>query len=172
MLWLQPRPLARWAAAAVIAAIALWVELGPEPVTQHPFAVVDIPRGEVLSAANTELRPVPVGLLDSPGPGAVAIRHIAAGAPLLPGDAGDPGRLIPRGWWVVSTEVPPGAARGDPVRIVLLDGGRVVDGVVASAESGDPFDTGIGAVAVPPDGAHEVARGAAEDRLVVLVGTG
>jgi hypothetical protein len=172
MLWLQPIPWARWATAAAIAAIALWVELAPAPMTQHPFALVDIPRGEVLSAANTELRPVPAGLLDSPGPGAVAIRDIAAGAPLLSGDAGNPGRIIPQGWWVVATEVPPGALRGDPVRIVLLDGGGVVDGVVASAETGDPFETGIGSVAVPPDGAHEVARGAAEGRLVVLVGTG
>ena len=172
MLWLQPIPWARWAAAVAIAAIALWVEVGPEPVTHHPFALVDITRGDVLGPANTELRPVPVGLLDAPGPGAVATRDIAAGAPLLPGDAADPGRLIPRGWWVVSTEVPQGAAKGDPVRIVLLDGGQVVDGVVASAESGDPFETGIGAVAVPPDNAQEVARGAAESRLVVLVGTG
>ena len=172
MLWLQPIPWARWASAVAIAAIALWVELGSEPVTRHPFALVDIPKGEVLSTANTELRPVPAGLLDSPGPGAIAIRDIAADAPLLPGDAGDPGRLIPRAWWVVSTEIPPGAARGDPVRIVILDGGGVIEGVVASAETGDPFETGIGAVAVPPDDAHEVARGAAEGRLVVLVGTG
>lgn len=172
MLWLQPIPWARWAVAIVIAAIALWVELGPEATEPHPFALVDIARGETLTSANTELRPVPAGLIEPPGSGTVAVRDITAGNPLVFGDTADPGQVVPMGWWVVATEVPPGATRGDPVRVVLLDGGGVVEGVVADTESDDPFQMGQGAVAVPPDGADSVARAVAGGRLVVLVGTG
>lgn len=172
MFWLQPIPWARWAAATAIAAIALWVELAPDPTVLHPFAVVDIARGDNLTSDNTELRPVPAGLLQPPEPGTVAARDLPAGTPLLSGDTSSPARIVPAGWWVVATEVPPGAMTGDPVRIVLLDGGDVVEGVVASAQSDDPFRIGQGAVAVPPDGAEAVARAAAGGRLVVLVGTG
>jgi len=58
------------------------------------------------------------------------------------------------------------------VRFVNLDDGTTVDGVVTSTETDDPFATGLGAVAVPPDLAAEVARATAEGRTVVLVGTG
>lgn len=172
MLWLQPVPWARWAAAAAIAAVALWLELGGAASGPHPFAVMDIRRGEALTAANTQLRQVPAGLLDPPGPGTVAAREIPAGAPILPGDATTPERIVPDGWWIVSAETPPGAMRGDPVRLVLLDGGGVIEGVVATSETGDPFAMGSGSVAVPPNGAESVARAAAAGTLVVLVGTG
>lgn len=172
MLWLQPIPWARWAAAAAIAAVALWVELAPDPTSQHPFAIVDIARGQALNAANTELRDVPAGLLESPGRGGYATRDIPAGSPLAPGDAGEPGRIVPDEWWIVACEVPPGAMVGDPVKIVLLDTAEAVQGVVTSAETDDPFVAGLGAVAVPPEAATDVAVAAAEGRMVVLVGTG
>jgi hypothetical protein len=172
MLWLQPIPWSRWAAAAVIAAIALWVEVGPEPTVSHPFAIADIGRGETLTPDRIEMRTVPAGLLEPPGPGTVAVRDIPSGAPLVRGDTGEEGRIVPAGWWVVATEVPPGATKGDPVRVVLLDEGGLVEGVVAGTESEDPFQIGRGAVAVPPGSAESVARAAAGGRLVVLVGTG
>jgi hypothetical protein len=172
MLWLQPIPWARWTAAAAIAAIALWVEMGGAGSVPHPFALVDISRGEPLTNANTEVRQVPAGLLEPPGPGTVAARDIAAGAPILLEDATYPDRIVPAGWWVIATEVPPGAMRGDPVRLVLLDDGGVVEGVVATTDDEDPFAISQGSVAVPQDGAEAVARAAAAGALVVLVGTG
>ncbi|MGH8945070.1 MAG: SAF domain-containing protein [Acidimicrobiia bacterium] len=172
MLWLQPIPWARWAAATAIAAVALWVEIGGGPSSPHPFALVDIGRGEALTSLNTELREVPTGLLEQPGPDGVAARPIPAGAPILPGDTTTADRIIPADWWVVATEIPPGAMRGDPVQIVLLEGGGTVQGVAATTGSEDPFQMGQGAVAVPPEAAESVARAAATGSLVVLVGTG
>lgn len=172
MLWLQPIPWARWAAATAIAAIALWVELAPSATTEHPFAIVDIAQGEDLTAANVELRAVPADLLPAVGTGSVAARDIPAGAALGPGDTARPDAIVPDEWWVVATELPPQAGRGDRVRIVLLDSGDMVDGVVASNQSTDPFSVGEGAVAIPPDLASEVARAVSEGRLVVLVETG
>lgn len=172
MLWLQPIPWARWAAATAIAAIALWVEVAPDPSTEHPFAIVDIAQGDDLTAANVELRRVPAGLLAPVGSGSVATRDIPAGSPLGPGDTASPNAIVPGGWWVVATDLPPQASRGDRVRIVLLDSGETVDGVVASTQSADPFSAGEGAVAIPPDLAPEVARAVSEGRMVVLVGTG
>jgi hypothetical protein len=172
MLWLQPIPWARWSAATAIAAIALWVELAPDPMTEHPFAIVDISQGEELTTANVELRKVPSGLLAPPGPGSVATRDMPAGTALGPGDISEPGEIVPPEWWVVATELPPDAHPGDRVRVVLLDDGTTVDGVVTSTETDDPFATGLGAIAVPPDLAAEVARATAEGRAVVLVGTG
>lgn len=172
MLWLQPIPWARWAAATVIAAVALWVELAPDPLTQHPFAIDDISRGEELTTANVELREVPSGLLAPPGPGSVATRDVPAGTALGPGDTSEPDEIVPPQWWVVAVELPPDAHRGDRVRVVLLDDGTTVDGVVTSTETEDPFATESGAVAVPPELAAGVARATAEGRTVVLVGTG
>jgi hypothetical protein len=172
MLWLQPIPWARWAAATAIAAIALWVELAPNPSAEHPFAVIDIAQGDDLTASNVELRQVPAGLLPAVGSGSVATRDIPAGTPLGPGDTAQPDAIVPAGWWVVATDLPPQSKRGDRVRIVLLDSGETVDGVVASTENGDPFAVGEGAVAIPPDLAPEVARAVSEGRMVVLVGTG
>ncbi|MBW3666898.1 MAG: SAF domain-containing protein [Actinobacteria bacterium] len=172
MLWLQPIPWARWLAATAIAAIALWVELAPDPATEHAFASVDIARGEALTAANIELREVPAGLLAPPGPGSVAGRDIPAGAPLGPGDTAHPETLVPEDWWVLATELPPGARQGDRVLIVLLDAGETVAGVVASTEADDPFAVGLGAIAVPPELAPEVAHATAAGRTVVLVGAG
>lgn len=171
MLWLQPIPWARWAAATAIAAIALWVEVAPDPSVEHPFAIVDIAQGDDLTAANVELRRVPAGLLVPVGSGSVATRDISAGSPLRPGDTASPNAIVPEGWWVVATDLPPQASRGDRVRIVILDSGDTVDGVVASTQSADHFSVSEGAVAVPPALAPEVARAVSEGRMVVLVGT-
>lgn len=172
MLWLQPPPWGRWAAAALILGFALWAELRPEPTVEHPFATETILPGEVLDELNTETRRLPAGLLDPPPPGSVALRQIAAGTPLVAGDASPEGRLVPPGWWIVAVQVPRHAAVGDRVQLVLVDSGQVVPGVVALAPSEDPFDPTPGGVAVEPGAATRVAMAASGDRLVVLVSSG
>ncbi len=172
MLWFQPPPWGRWAAALLIGAVALWAEFRPDPTVDHPFAVVPIAVGEPITEANTDLRRVPAGLLEPPPPGSVASRSIPPGAPVLASDVSEPGRVVPEGWWVVTVDLPLGVRTGDRVQVVLLDTGKVVPGVVASPVSEDPFAPTSGGVAVKPSVAAEVAMAAASARVAVLVSTG
>ncbi len=64
MVWLQTPPWGRWLLSALIAAVAIWVEMGPEPSVSHPFAVADIAAGSVVDASNTEERTLAAGLLE------------------------------------------------------------------------------------------------------------
>jgi hypothetical protein len=172
MLWLQTPPWGRWLVATLIAGVALWVELGPDPLLDHPFAVQTIKAGERVDESNTEMRQVPSGLLGPVPRHEVAARDIAEDAPILASDVAPPGSLVPLGWWSVSVEVPPGATRGETVRLVMLDTGMVVDGVVATPAAADALGSTGGAVAVHPDQAGEVAAAAVDGRVAVLISTG
>jgi hypothetical protein len=120
---------------------------------------------------NTEMRRVPSGLLEPIGTGDVALRDIAEGSPIIASDVGPPSSMVPAGWWMVALEVPAGASRGDIVRLVMLDSGTVVDGVVATSGSSDTFGSSGGAVAVHPDHAGEVAAASVNGRVSVLIST-
>ena len=172
MLWLQPLPWGKWALVIVIAAVAIYVEFRPEPTIESPFATATISPGEVIDESNTELRRVPVGLLDSGERGDIATRGILPGSAVMATDVGEQGRTVPPGWWVVGVTLPDGAAVGDDVRLVLLDAGEEVPGVVAHPGSDDPFAAADGGVAVPPERSSEVAIAAANGRLTVLLSTG
>jgi hypothetical protein len=156
----------------IVAVVALYIELRPESSVELPFAIVDIPAGDQIGADNTELREVPAGLLAGAALGDVALEAIAAGDPVLTSAVGAPGSVVPTGWWVVGVTLPVGAQAGDPVRLVLLDTGAEVEGVVAHPGSDDPFAAADGGVAVPPGQTAEVAVAAANARLAVLVGSG
>lgn len=172
MLWFEPFPLGRWSLAILIALAALFVEFRPDPTVEQPFAVVDIAPGDSIDSSNTELRTVPAGLLEGAVEGDVATREVLSGEPVLKSDVAEVGRAIPLGWWVVGVALPRGASPGDPVRLVLLDTGVEVEGVVAHQGSDDPFAAADGGVAVPPGRSSEVALAAANGRLAVLISTG
>ncbi|MEA1903971.1 MAG: hypothetical protein U9N56_10630 [Actinomycetota bacterium] len=172
MYWLQSPPWGRWFLAAALVVAALWSELRPESTTGHPFASTRILTGESIDAGNTEMRKIPVGLLESISVEGVAIREIAPGSPLLAADVVDRSNSIPTTWWIVEVEVPPHVRRGDDVKVVLLDTGEVIDGVLAFPASDDPFGTGNGGVALPPERASDVAVAAASSRVAVLVSAG
>jgi hypothetical protein len=172
MLWFQPVPWARWLLALLIAGVALYVEFRPDPTVDAPFATTAISRGEVIDNTNTEMRKVPAGLLDTAEPGAVATRAIPPGAPVMSGDAGERDESVPTGWWVVGITLPDGAEVGDEVRLVLLDSGLEVSGVVAHPGSDDPFAAADGGVAVPSESSADVAVASAGGRLAVLISTG
>lgn len=172
MIWLQQPPWAKWLAVGLVTAIAFWLEVRPDPMTEHPFAVTNIAVGETIGEHNTEMRRVPADLFELPALDSYALVDIPAGAPVLADQTG-PGRLVmPRGWWVVTIDVPAQASVGDPVRVVLLDEGRSVDGVVSAIGSSDGFTTSTGGVAIPPEAAPEVAMAAVEGRVAILVSTG
>jgi hypothetical protein len=73
---------------------------------------------------------------------------------------------------VVGVTLPDGARTGDAVRLVLLDTGTEVEGIVAHPGSDDPFAAADGGVAAPTGDSGEVAVAAANGRLAVLISTG
>lgn len=167
MFWLQRPPYGRWALALLIAAGALWVEFRPDPSVEAPYAVVDIAPGDLVTADNTEMRRVPEDLVPAAELDQLAVRSIPAGDPVLARDVAS--TVLPPGWWVVSVALPPTAEVGEEVRLVLLDTGDTVPGVVAHAGVDDPFAAADGGVAVPPEHAASVAMATASGRLAVLV---
>lgn len=172
MLWLQTPPWGRWLAAGLIVTLTLWIELRPDPLVDHPFAATSIAPGTMVDESNTESRRVPAGLFDPVDLGIAASRAVAAGAPILGADVDGDDSIVPAGWWIVSTEVPASAVVGDQVRLVLLESGMTVQGVVTAASVDDTFGSLSGGVAVPGDAAAEVATAAANGRLAVLVAAG
>lgn len=172
MLWFQPMPWGRWALVLLIAAVALYIEFKPDDTVEAPFAITTISPGDVIDQTNTEQKRVPVGLLESAEPGEVATRTILPGWPVMASQVGEHGETVPPGWWVVSVALPDGAQIGDDVRLVLLESGEEVTGVVAHQGSADPFAAADGGVAVPPDSSSGVAVAAANGSLAVLISTG
>ncbi len=172
MLWFEPFPWGRWILVGLLASFALYVEMRPEPSVELPFAAIDIAPGVVLDETNSEMKPVPAGLLEAAELGQVAAKPIPAGDPVLASAVGDAEPVVPPDWWVVAATLPIGAVPGDPVRLVLLDTGGQVDGVVAHPGSDDPFAAADGGVAVPPASAADVAVAAASGRLAVLLTSG
>jgi len=172
MFWLQSPPWGRWILAALIAVFALWMEMRPAATVDHPFVTQHIARGDTISPANTETRPVPLGLFDPIPKGATARSEIPVGAPVLIRDIGETSDGIPDGWWIVTLDVPPSARSGDRVRVVVVDSGQVIEGFVATVGNPDPFVMGGGSVAIPGEDAAAVAAASMNGRVVVLVSTG
>lgn len=169
---MQTPPWGRWSVAGLIVTAALWVEFRPDPLVDHPFAVAPIVVGEEVNETNTVYQRIPAEILEPVVLGQVAVRAVSPRSPVLADDLGVPESIVPEGWWVVSTDVPASASPGDVVRLILLDQGTVVDGVVAATSTEDPFASSSGAVAVPSESAAEVATAASDGRLAVLVSTG
>lgn len=172
MLWLEPLPWGRWLLVGLIAAAALYLEFRPDPTVELLFATRDIQPGETVDETNTETRPVPTGLFEGAGHGDVAGRPVSIGDPVLASGISATDQMVPTGWWVVAVTLPDGARAGDAVRLVLLDVGKEVEGVVAHPGSDDPFAAADGGVAVPAESSAEVALATANGRLAVLISTG
>jgi hypothetical protein len=171
MLWLQTPPWGRWLIASLLATLALWIELRPEPTVEHPFAIVEIVPGDDIGAGNTENRRVPRDLFQSVGSGVASVA-IKPGDPVLASDVVEKKSYVPTGWWIVAADVPIDTNPGDRVRVVLLATGEIVDGVITSAADDDPFSATSGAIAVEPGRSSEVAMAAADGEIAILVSTG
>ena len=169
MLWLTPFPWARWAATVLVVVGSLWLELRPSGTEPIPFAVAPITPGQLIDGSVVNYVEVPIGILEPADTGTVAMRTIEPGDPVLASSVGDENDPTPDDWWVVTVTLPTGSDPGDPVRLVLLDQGTEVEGVVTSTGDDDPFGSPEGAVAVPPEQSADVAAAAAAGRLVVLV---
>jgi hypothetical protein len=169
VIWLQSPPWARWAAALVIAGVAIWIEIRPEPTILHPFAIEDIDRGALVDEANTEMRPVPADMFSPVELGQATASSVRSGDPVLASGLDEEAQRVPDGWWSLEVALPSGAHRGDSARIVLLDSDTVAAGVVVEETGEDPLGSGLGLVAVDPDQAAEVARAVGEGRAVVMI---
>ena len=171
MFWLERPPWAKWLFVAAFSLFALWLEIKPEPMIEHPFATTDIEVGDPIGAHNTELRSLPEGLLEPLAPESHALGAIPSGSPVLAGLAGDRQSVLPSGWWIVTMDVPEQATVGERVKIVLLDEGELVDGVVSSSGFSDGLDFVMGGVAVAPESAQRVASAAIDGRVTLLLPT-
>lgn len=178
MYWFSSLPYLRYAVAAILVVAAVWVELRPRGMVEHPFAVVPIPAGAALERSMFEFRDIPAGVLEAAQIGGTTRHSIAAGNPLLPGDVDPAGVAVPRGWWTVEVALPLDTQPGDLIRLVVRPyepGGPslVVDGIAVGAPpaGADPFglEASVGRVALPEDTAAEVAVAAGDHRLTVLV---
>jgi hypothetical protein len=156
----------------MLAAFALWSELRPEPTIGHPFAIIDIEAGQSIDGSNTEIREIGSDLLDPIELGARATTFIRSGEPVLASDLDDSKTAVPTGWYRIEVALPHDAEAGDRARLVSLDTGAIVDGVVVSPSDTDPLGSNVGTVAVEPALAGELAVAAAQDRVVVMILTG
>ncbi len=172
MLWLQPLPWVRWLSVALIFVTAAWIEFRPDPTVSVPFATETIAPGEAVDQANSEFLDVPEGELVGASLGDVINRTVFAGEPILTTHVDTNFGVVPNGWWVVPVALPEGAQIGDPVRLVMLDSGTEVEGIVANPGSDDPFSSVEGGVALPPEGSTEAAIASASGRIAVLLSTG
>jgi hypothetical protein len=169
VIWLQTPPWGRWAIAALIAVISLWIEFRPDTLGPHPFAIGEIPAGTTVDETNTEMRLVPVGTFTAVELGEVSRLAIQAGDPVLASQLGEEGEVAPEGWWSLEMPLPLGSRPGDAARIVLLDSDVVAEAVVIEDPDQDPLGSGTGLVAVESERAADVARAAGEGRAVVMI---
>jgi hypothetical protein len=139
-------------------------------MVDHPFATRQIEVGETIDDHNSDMRPVPKGLLGPPGNG-VAVRNIAPGSPILVEDLGEAGHALPENWWVVESPIPAHGQPGDDIMVVMVETGEVIHGVIAHPASNDTFGMTTGGVAVPPDRAGDIAVAAATGQITVLIST-
>jgi hypothetical protein len=171
--WFVSPPYARYAAAALIVLVALWMDLRPAPVDLRLVARQDISAGTELDRSQFESSPMPAGMFTAVEPTGVAAIGISKGDLLLSSHVA--AVAPPDGWWVVLLPVPPGVRPGTDLRVVLLTADptkepEAVPGLVivppdrASSGFGDPE----GSVAIPEDAVERVAAAVSAGRVIVL----
>ncbi len=173
MYWFVRPPYARYAAAALVVMVALWMDLRPAPSESRLVARQDIPAGTALELSQFEATPLPAGMFPLVTPSGVAAVGIAKGDLLLTSHVA--AVAPPDGWWVVRLPVPPGVRPGTELKVVLLTPDptkqpEAVPGLVivppdrSSAGFGDPE----GSVAIPEGAVERVAAAVAAGRVIVL----
>ena len=91
--------------------------------------------------------------------------------PADPAVAAEPAAAAPPGWWSFPVDLSSGTDTGDRVLVLIVDTGEAVEGEVTRGPDDDPFGSGRGLVAVPPERAAEAAAAAATGGVVILVAT-
>lgn len=175
MLWLSRPPYLRWAAITLIVGVSLWVDFGPKPGVDHPYAARDLDPGEEIDQEDVDWRRIPTGILPPVSLPAITGGPVGAGEPLRPSDLSEGGAPTPEGWWAVEVEVPLGTPAGSEVRLTLTDVvtgiTSVVPGIVTQVvEPESAFvDGSVALVAVPEEHVGGVASARLEGRLGVAI---
>lgn len=173
MLWLARPPYLRWAAAALLVALAAWSELSPPPTTTLTFLATDVAAGTEIEESHILRRRVPTSDIATVEPNGVAALDLKAGDPLLATMITDV--AVPPGWNVIQAPVPDGAGPGAVATgVILTDGSAPIEfpALVVSSSGSDPFGAATGRLAVSPEWTAAAAAAAAEARLVIGVRTG
>lgn len=169
-------PILRWVAAAALVTTALWADLRPPSLVEHPFLLVDVDTGDTIDRSDVEMRPLPPGTLEPVDLPATAERPQNAGDPVVPGVAStEAATVVPDGWLIVELAVPAGAGEGGTVVVVASDdidtATRLIEGVVIETGLVDAFGNEVAACAFPAADAAAVAVAVSEQRAAVLVGS-
>ncbi|MGF1666761.1 MAG: hypothetical protein ACFCVC_10880 [Acidimicrobiia bacterium] len=173
MFLLARPPVMRWAAAAALVVAAMWLDLRPPAVTDHPFLLIDVGTDQTIEDSMVEMRPVLVGTFDPVQLPVTALRPMVTGDPVIAGAMPAPSPSVPEGWLVVELSVPAGTSAGADVVVVVSDTDAepiLVSGVVVEAGAVDDFGEAVAACAFPPREAALVAVAISEQRASVLVG--
>lgn len=168
-------PILRWVAALTLVAVAIWADLRPPTLVEHPFLLVDVAPGDTIDRSTVEMRLLPPGTLDPVDLPVTAERPQVAGDPVVRGAASTaPPQTVPEGWLIVELEVPAGATEGGTVVVVasgdLESEPRLIEGIVIETDLVDAFGNEVASSAFPAEDAAAVAVAVSEQRAAVLVG--
>lgn len=170
MLWLARPPYLRWAAAALVVAVAAWSEFSPPPTTTLAFMATDVPAGTRLDPSHVTRRQVPLTGVVTVEPEGVAAIDLRAGDPLLASMVAEV--EVPEDWNLISAPVPAHAVPGVEATGVILEEEQPpveFPAVVVSPGTADAFGDSSGTVAVSPEWTAAAAAAAAAGRLVIGV---
>ena len=176
MYWFRRPPYLRWAAAALLLIVAVWLDVRPSQTVSHPYAAVALNEGALIEETMIDWRTIPAHVLPDPGnPVGMVSKRVAAGEPLVPSAVSSSRIVPPEGWWTLETRLPQGAHPGQSVHLILLavgDAPLAVPGIVVAAPANDAlaFEDLPGLVAVPAESAAIAAAAVAEDQVAVILG--
>jgi len=174
--WLRRPPIGRLALAALLIALGLYTEFAPATTVPHPFTGSATEAGQPIDSI--VWRDVPAGLFQSidwptegpiEGPNLIAKIDLSPGTPLIPDLLGQ--IAAPPDWWSLVIELPGFLDPGTRLAILPEPDGTPIEGLVLASTPPDELTYGApsGLVAVEPEGATAVARGAASGSLIVLL---
>ncbi len=168
MYWLRRPPYLRWITAGLLIAFGFLFEMRPTATELYPFTVTDLAPGQPI-VDGLEWREIPAGVLPKydGDPDARAALAIPKGEP-LPSWAGAQA-TVPADWWALSIPLPGPAVPGSAIRVVLT-GGTIVEGIIMDAGIENGFET-YSMVGFPASEAPQVAQAAANDTLIVMIGS-
>ena len=174
MLWFAPRSYLKWAGAVAVVGFSWWIQLMPAPTSPHPFARADIEAGTDISEQMFEFRESPAGLLPPTATQGTLTVALSAGDPLLPSLLSRRNSPVPKGWWAVELEAPPGLSPGR--RVMLVAGGDEISpmgapipGIVVPSPLGQSHSEGTALIAVPGEHLSRVSVAASYGTLTVAI---
>lgn len=173
MFLLARPPVMRWVAAAALVVAAMWADLRPPTVTEHPFLLVDVGAGQTIEESMVELRTILVGTFDPVELPIIAPRPMTIGDPVVATGSQPLPPAVPEGWLMVEVSVPAGTTVGADVVVVVSDTDSsplLVSGLVVETGIVGDFGDAVAACAFPPREAALVAVAISEQRASVLVG--